>query len=27
VRVLQSEDFKEYQRALREGRPPVFRGL
>ena len=27
ARVLQSEDFKEYQRALREGRPPVFRGL
>jgi len=26
-RLRQSEDFKEYQRALREGRPAVFRGL
>jgi enoyl-CoA hydratase len=26
-RLQQTEDFKEYQRALREGRPPVFRGM
>lgn len=26
-RLRQSEDFKEFQRALREGRVPVFRGL
>ena len=26
-RLQQTEDFKESQRALREGRPPVFRGI
>jgi enoyl-CoA hydratase/carnithine racemase len=26
-RLLQSEDAKEFQRALQEGRPPVYRGL
>jgi len=26
-RLQQTEDFKEYQRALREGRAPVFRGI
>jgi enoyl-CoA hydratase len=25
--LQQTEDFKEYQRALREGRAPAFRGL
>jgi enoyl-CoA hydratase len=27
TRLQQSEDFKEFQRALREGRAPVFRGI
>jgi enoyl-CoA hydratase/carnithine racemase len=26
-RLQQTEDFKEFQRALREGRAPVFRGI
>jgi len=26
-RLLQSEDAKEFQRALQEGRAPVYRGL
>jgi enoyl-CoA hydratase len=27
LRLLQTEDFKEFQRALQEGRAPVFRGI
>jgi enoyl-CoA hydratase/carnithine racemase len=27
TRLQQSEDFKEFQRSLREGRAPVFRGI
>jgi enoyl-CoA hydratase/carnithine racemase len=26
LRLLQSEDFKEFQRAIQEGRAPVFQG-
>jgi len=27
TRLQQTEDFREFQRALREGRPPVYRGI